>query len=91
MTSCEKYSKPYVKLAIQKGAVEMNKIKAYRRAAGISQEALADAMDVTRQTIISLEKGKYTASLNLAYKLAQYFETTIEDVFFNQSDIHKKG
>lgn len=48
----------------------------------MSQEALAEAMEVTRQTIISLEKEKYTASLNLAYKLAQYFNTTIEDIFF---------
>ena len=68
----------------------MNKIKTYRMAAGISQEALAEEMDVTRQTIISLEKGKYTASLNLAYKLAQYFDTTIEDMFFSPSDT-KKG
>ena len=67
----------------------MNKIKAYRLGAGISQETLAEEMDVTRQTIISLEKGKYTASLNLAYKLAQYFDTTIEDIFFSKSGIGK--
>ena len=67
----------------------MNKIKTYRMAAGISQEALVEEMDVTRQTIISLEKGKYTASLNLAYKLAQYFDTTIEDIFFSKSGIGK--
>lgn len=67
----------------------MNKIKTYRMAAGISQEALAEEMDVTRQTIISLEKGKYTASLKLAYKLAQYFDTTIEDIFFSASDTEK--
>jgi len=51
----------------------------------VSQEALAEEMEVTRQTIISLEKGKYTASLNLAYKLAKYFETTIEDIFFSEN------
>lgn len=62
----------------------MNKIKTYRTADGISQEALAEVMEVTRQTIISLEKGKYTASLNLAYKLAQYFGTSIEDIFFSE-------
>ena len=67
----------------------MNKIKTYRMAAGISQEALAEEMDVTRQTIISLEKGKYTASLKLAYKLARYFDTTIEDIFFSASDTEK--
>ncbi|MDR1605690.1 MAG: helix-turn-helix transcriptional regulator [Streptococcaceae bacterium] len=64
----------------------MNKIKAYRQTYGISQEALAEAMEVTRQTIISLEKEKYTASLNLAYKLAQYFGTTIEDIFFIETE-----
>ena len=67
------------------------KIKAYRTEHGISQEALAEAMEVTRQTIISLEKEKYTASLNLAYKLAQYFNTTIEDIFFDsKSDKEEK-
>ncbi|ATC60648.1 helix-turn-helix transcriptional regulator [Lactococcus raffinolactis] len=64
----------------------MNKIKAYRTDYGVSQEALAEAMEVTRQTIISLEKEKYTASLNLAYKLAQYFNTTIEDIFFSEDE-----
>ena len=52
----------------------------------LEQEALAEEMEVTRQTIISLEKGKYTASLNLAYKLAKYFETTIEDIFFSENE-----
>ena len=52
----------------------------------MSQEALAEEMEVTRQTIISLEKGKYTASLNLAYKLAKYFETTLEDIFFSENE-----
>ncbi|WP_314086890.1 helix-turn-helix transcriptional regulator [Lactococcus chungangensis] len=64
----------------------MNKIKQYRNLFGVSQEALAEEMEVTRQTIISLEKGKYTASLNLAYKLAKYFETTIEDIFFSENE-----
>ena len=68
-----------------------NKIKAYRTEHGIYHEALAEAMEVTRQTIISLEKEKYTASLNLAYKLAQYFNTTIEDIFFDsKSDKEEK-
>ena len=64
----------------------INKIKQYRNLFGLSQEALAEEMEVTRQTIISLEKGKYTASLNLAYKLAKYFETTIEDIFFSENE-----
>lgn len=47
----------------------------------VSQEELAKAVGVTRQTIISIEKEKYTASLILAYKIAKYFNKTIEEVF----------
>lgn len=47
----------------------------------LSQEELADALGVTRQTITSIEVGKYTASLVLAYKIARYFGKTIEEVF----------
>lgn len=58
-----------------------NKIKDLRKEQGVRQEDLADAVGVTRQTIISLENGKYNASLQLAYKIAKYFNTTIEEVF----------
>ena len=52
-----------------------------------SQQELADAVGVTRQTITSIEVGKYTASLELAYKIAHYFDLTIEEVFdFSQSE-----
>jgi putative transcriptional regulator len=47
----------------------------------LSQEELADAVGVTRQTITSIEVEKYTASLPLAYKIARYFGLAIEDVF----------
>ena len=47
----------------------------------LSQEELALAVGVTRQTITSIEVGKYTASLALAYKIAKYFGKAIEDVF----------
>jgi putative transcriptional regulator len=47
----------------------------------LSQEELALAVGVTRQTITSIEIGKYTASLVLAYKIAKYFDKTIEEVF----------
>ncbi|MBN2849360.1 MAG: helix-turn-helix transcriptional regulator [Erysipelotrichaceae bacterium] len=57
------------------------KIQALRKEHRISQEELALAVGVTRQTITSLEVGKYTASLVLAYKIATYFKLTIEDVF----------
>ena len=57
------------------------KIQELRKANKISQAELADEMGVTRQTIISLEKGRYNASLELAFKIARYFGQTIEEVF----------
>lgn len=57
------------------------KIKELRKQRKISQDELAMAVDVTRQTITSLECEKYTASLVLAYKIARYFNLTIEEVF----------
>lgn len=52
-----------------------------RKAHKISQQELADAVGVTRQTITSIEVGRYTASLALAYKIARHFGLTIEEVF----------
>ena len=57
------------------------RIQELRKARRISQEELALAVGVTRQTITSLECEKYTASLVLAYKIAKFFGMTIEDVF----------
>lgn len=57
------------------------KLKELRRLHKLSQEELALAVGTTRQTITSVETGKYTASLVLAYKLAHYFGLGIEDVF----------
>ncbi|GKI14139.1 helix-turn-helix transcriptional regulator [Allofournierella sp.] len=57
------------------------RIPELRKARRLSQQELADAVGVTRQTITSLEVGKYTASLVLAYKLARYFGLPIEQVF----------
>lgn len=56
-------------------------VKALRKERGVSQADLAAALGVTRQTIISIENGKYTASLVLAYRIARYFGKTIEEVF----------
>ncbi|HOI85213.1 MAG TPA: helix-turn-helix transcriptional regulator [Acholeplasmataceae bacterium] len=58
-----------------------NKIAELRKEKKISQTELADAVFVTRQTITSIEIDKYTASLELAYKIAKYFGKTIEDIF----------
>lgn len=57
------------------------RIPELRKARKLSQQELADAVGVTRQTITSLEVGRYTASLVLAHKIARYFGLTIEDVF----------
>lgn len=62
------------------------KIRELRKANKISQAELADEMGVTRQTIISLEKGRYNASLELAFKIARYFGKTIEEVFVFEED-----
>jgi putative transcriptional regulator len=58
-----------------------NEIRALRTARQLSQQQLAEAMDVSRQTINSIEKERYTPSLPLAIALARFFETTLEEVF----------
>lgn len=58
-----------------------NKIKEFRKEKSVTQEDLANTVGVTRQTVISLENGKYNASLQLAYKIAKYFGVAIEDIF----------
>ena len=59
-----------------------NRIEDIRKERGIRQEDFAKAMGVSRQTISSLENGRYNPSILLAYKIARYFEMTIEEVFF---------
>ena len=56
-------------------------LKTARKQAKMTQEALAVEVGVTRQTIISIETGKYTPSLPLALKLAKVFNTSVEDLF----------
>ena len=58
-----------------------NRIAQLRKERRMSQAELAEAVEVTRQTIISLENGRYRASLVLAHKIAQYFGMRIEDIF----------
>lgn len=58
-----------------------NHLKAYREKAGLSQQRLADVLGVSRQTIISIEKGRYDPSLPLAFQLAREFGCRIEDLF----------
>jgi len=67
-----------------------NRIEEIRKARGIRQEDFARAMGVSRQTISSLENGRYNPSILLAYKIARYFDTTIEDVFCLQEALNKE-
>ena len=63
-----------------------NRIAQLRKEGRVTQEELAEAVGVTRQTIISLENGRYNASLLLAHRLAQYFHLTIEELFVFEED-----
>ena len=63
-----------------------NQLEELRRQHAIRQEDLAQALGVSRQTVISLEKGKYNPSLALAFKLARYFNLSIEDIFDDSDD-----
>lgn len=63
-----------------------NHIAALRKQRRLSQEELAQAVGVSRQTITSLEVGKYTASLPLVFKLARYFGCSIEDLFLFEEE-----
>jgi len=58
-----------------------NRLKVYRAMHDLTQEALAEKLGVTRQTIVSLENGKYDPSIHLAFKAARFFGVRIEDLF----------
>ena len=65
-----------------------NRIEAIRKERGILQDEMAKAMGVSRQTISSLENGRYNPSIMLAYKIAKYFGMTMEEVFiFEEEEI----
>lgn len=63
-----------------------NHLSEYRSERGFSQQVLADLLGVSRQTVISLEKGRYDPSLPLAFKLAAVFGCRIEDLFIPGED-----
>ncbi|MDO4805619.1 MAG: helix-turn-helix transcriptional regulator [Coriobacteriales bacterium] len=63
-----------------------NRIAELRRTAGLTQQALADELGVSRQTIISLERGKYNPSIFLAHRIASRFGLAIEQVFLFEGD-----
>ena len=65
-----------------KGGIHVkNRLEELRRARGIRQEDVAQALGVSRQTVISLEKGKYNPSLALAFRLSRFFGLPIEEIF----------
>ncbi len=63
-----------------------NRLEELRKARGIKQEELAEALEGSRQTIGSLENGRYNPSILLAFKLARFFEMTIEEIFIYEED-----
>jgi len=63
-----------------------NRIKVYRALRNLTQEALAEQLGVTRQTILAIEKGKYDPSLELAFRISRLFKIPIDKMFFYESD-----
>ncbi|MFN0603876.1 helix-turn-helix transcriptional regulator [Facklamia hominis] len=69
-----------------------NRLEAIRKQGGMTQEALAALLEVSRQTISSLEKGRYNPSIILAFKIARLFDLQIEDIFiFEEEDQDEQG
>lgn len=66
-----------------------NRLEEIRKQKGIRQEDLADTLEVSRQTIGSLENGRYNPSILLAFKIARYFNMKIEDIFIDEEEEKK--
>ena len=76
------------KLSIFSGGDRLkNRLEELRKRRGIKQEELAEKLEVSRQTIGSLENGRYNPSIILAFKIARFFETSIEDIFIYEEDL----
>ena len=74
---------------IQGGDIVKNRIEEIRKERGIRQEDFAKSMRLSRQTISSLENGRYNPAITLAYKIAKYFGMAIEDVFIFEEEDEK--
>lgn len=74
------------KLSIERRRAMKNRLEEIRKERGIKQEELAAALEVSRQTIGSLENGRYNPSIVLAFKLARYFDMRIEDIFIYEEE-----
>lgn len=69
-----------------------NRIEELRKKSGLKQEELADELKVSRQTISSLENGRYNPSITLAFRIAHLFNMSIEDIFIYEEDTeHEKA
>lgn len=66
-----------------------NRLEEIRKSKGITQEELANALEVSRQTVGSLENGRYNPSIILAFKIARFFEVSIEEVFIYEEGQHE--
>jgi Predicted transcriptional regulators len=73
-------------LYIKRGKAMKNHLEELRKQKGIKQEELAAILEVSRQTIGSLENGRYNPSILLAFKLARYFEISIEEIFIYEEE-----
>lgn len=73
-------------LSIERRYTVKNRLEEIRKERGIKQEELAAALEVSRQTIGSLENGRYNPSITLAFKLARYFDMSIEDIFIYEEE-----
>ena len=73
-------------LNVWEGGALKNRLEELRKARGIKQEELATILEVSRQTIGSLENGRYNPSILLAFKIARYFDMNIEDIFIYEED-----
>ncbi len=69
------------------GTLMKNKIKVFRAMHDLTQDSLAQAIGVNRQTILAIEKGKYVPSLDLAFKIARHFKVNVEEVFTYEEEI----
>ena len=74
------------KLSIGKEGRMKNRLEDLRKQRGIKQEDLANALEVSRQTIGSLENGRYNPSIQLAFKIARYFDMSIEEIFIYEEE-----
>lgn len=63
-----------------------NRLEELRKSRYLRQDELGEALGVSRQTVISIEKGKYNPSITLAFKIARFFGTSIEEIFIYEGD-----